>query len=215
VNALIKEVRKIPITALMDWYRDHLRKWYYERQEKHEDSQDEELTPWASAKIRVEGLTNVNNLAKSWFLNSIIKATYKGIVYHVKDIPTWQTPNDLQVVLPPVMGNKLPGRPKNKDRIRLHGEGPILTRCRKCGAMGHNRTACIRIDGIQESSNPRDSFMNASYEEANHEVYQQEMYEPQQENTPNYFIYEQNPESSNMVMFGNLSQWLTLNNFIN
>ncbi|GJU51370.1 transposase, MuDR, MULE transposase domain protein [Tanacetum coccineum] len=104
VNALTKEVRKIPITALMDWYRDRLRKWYYERREKHEDSQDEELTPWASAKIRyrmlkssnwsvngvvrVEALTNVNNLAKSWFLNSTIKATYEGIVYPVKDIPT-------------------------------------------------------------------------------------------------------------------------------
>ncbi|GKC89539.1 hypothetical protein Tco_1150188 [Tanacetum coccineum] len=35
VNALTKEVRKIPITALMDWYRDRLRKWYYERREKH------------------------------------------------------------------------------------------------------------------------------------------------------------------------------------
>nr|GEW82034.1 putative copia-type protein [Tanacetum cinerariifolium] len=96
------------------------------------------------------------------------------------------TPNDLQVVLPPVIGNKLPGRPRNRDRIRSQREGPILTRCGRCGAMGHNRTACnvslpsvqvkhtgIRIDGMQESSNPRDSFMNASHEEANHEVYQQ------------------------------------------
>ncbi|GKF77169.1 hypothetical protein Tco_0229639, partial [Tanacetum coccineum] len=174
----------------------------------------------------VEGLTNANNLAKPWFLNSTIKAKYEGIVYPVKDIPTWQTPNDLQVVLPPMMGNKLPGRPKNKDRIRSQGEGPILTRCGRCGVMGHNRTACnvslpsvqntcIRIDGMQESSNPRDSFMNASNEEPNHEVYQQGMYEPQQENTPNYFVYEQNPESLNMVLFGNLSQWLTPNNFIN
>ncbi|GKC87434.1 transposase, MuDR, MULE transposase domain protein [Tanacetum coccineum] len=287
VNAFTKEVRKIPITALMDWYIDRLRKWYYERREKHEDSQDEELTQWESAKIRyrmlkssnwsvngvvryiiyevrdnkmihmvylekgectcriwqlaglpcghvcaitiVEALTNVNNLVKPWFLNSIIKATYEGIVYPVKDIPTWQTPNDLQVILPPVMGNKLPGRPKNRDRIRSQGEGPILTRCGRCGAIGHNKTACnvplpsvqntcIRIDGMQESSNPRDSFMNASHEEANHEMYQEGMYElqhisnnmedmyhPQQENTPNYFIYEQNPESSNMAMFGNLS----------
>ncbi|GKC67797.1 hypothetical protein Tco_1100395, partial [Tanacetum coccineum] len=123
------------------------------------------------------------------------------------------------------MGNKLPGRPKNKDQIQSQGEEPILTRCGRCGAMGHNRTACnvplpsvqntgIRINGMQELSNPRDSFMNASHEEANHEVYQQGMYEPQhisnnmedmyhpqQENTPKYFIYEQNPESSNMAMF--------------
>ncbi|GJS44540.1 transposase, MuDR, MULE transposase domain protein [Tanacetum coccineum] len=226
VNALTKEVRKIPITALMDWYRDRLRKWYYERREKHKDSQDEELTPWASAKIRyrmlkssnwivngvvryniyevrdnkmihmvylekgectcrrwqlsglpcghvcaiarVEALTNVNNLAKPWFLNSTIKATYEGIVYPVKDIPTWQTPNDLQVVLPPVMGNKLPGRPKNKDRIRSQGEGPILTRCGRCLAMGgHNRMAYnVWLPSVQNT------------EEANREVYQQGMYEP-------------------------------------
>nr|GEV39568.1 hypothetical protein [Tanacetum cinerariifolium] len=102
------------------------------------NSQDEELTPWESAKIRVKGLTNVNNLAKSWSLNSKIKAAYEGIIYPVKDIPTWQTPNDLQVVLLPVMGNKLPGRPKNRDRIRSQKEGPILTRCGRCGAMGCN-----------------------------------------------------------------------------
>ncbi|GJS73310.1 hypothetical protein Tco_0706151 [Tanacetum coccineum] len=245
VNALTKEVRKIPITALMDWYRDLLRKWYYERREKHKDSQDEELTPWASAKIRykmlkssnwivngvvrwqlsglpcghvcaitrVKALTNVNNLAKPWFLNSTIKATYEGIVYPIKDIPTWQTPNDLQVVLPHVMGNKLPSRPKNKDRIRSQREGPILTRCGKCGAMGHNRTTCnVPLPSVQE---------------ANHEVYQQGMYELQHisnnmedmyhlqhENTPTDFIYEQNPESSNMAMFGNFSQCLTPNNFL-
>ncbi|GJW40639.1 hypothetical protein Tco_0066484, partial [Tanacetum coccineum] len=144
VNALTKEVRKIPITALIDWYRDRLRKWYYERREKQE-------------------------------------ATYEGIVYPVKDIPTWHTPNDLQVVLPHVMGNKLFGRPKNRDQIRSQREGPILTRYGRCGAMAHNRMACnvslpsvqvsIRIDGKHESSNPRYSFMNSSHEEANHEVY--------------------------------------------
>ncbi|GKB16646.1 transposase, MuDR, MULE transposase domain protein [Tanacetum coccineum] len=31
INALTKDVRKIPITALIDWYRDRLQKWYYER----------------------------------------------------------------------------------------------------------------------------------------------------------------------------------------
>nr|GEY17773.1 transposase, MuDR, MULE transposase domain protein [Tanacetum cinerariifolium] len=144
VNALTKEVRKIPITALMDWYRDRLRKWYYERREKHEDSHDEELTPWACAKIRYRMLKSSN-----WSVNGVLR-----------------------------------------DEIRSQGEGTILTRYGRCGAMGHNRTACnvplpsvqntsIRIDGMHESSNPRDSFMNASHEEANHKVYQQGMYEPQ------------------------------------
>ncbi|GJZ67164.1 phospholipase-like protein [Tanacetum coccineum] len=78
------------------------------------------------AIARVEALTNVNNLAKPWFLNSTIKATYEGIVYPVKDIPTWQTPNDLQVVLPLVMGNKLPGRQKTKIESDHKGWGRYL-----------------------------------------------------------------------------------------
>ncbi|GKB02814.1 phospholipase-like protein [Tanacetum coccineum] len=184
VNALTKEVRKIPITALMDWYRDRLRKWYniYEVRdnkmihmvylEKGECTcRRWQLSSLPSGHVyaiaRVEALTNVNNLEKTWFLTSTIKATYEGIVYPVKDIPTWQTPNDLQSVLPPVMSNKLPGRPKNKDQIRSQGEGPILTRCGRCGAMGHNRTACnVPLPSVQNT------------EEANHEVYQQGMYEP-------------------------------------
>nr|GEV49284.1 hypothetical protein [Tanacetum cinerariifolium] len=94
------------------------------------------------AVARAEGLSNVNNLAKPWFLNKTDKATYEGVIYPVKDVPTWQTPKDLQLVLPPVMGNKLPGRLKSKDRIRSQGERPILTKCERCGAMGHNKTAC-------------------------------------------------------------------------
>ncbi|GKA14045.1 hypothetical protein Tco_0693691 [Tanacetum coccineum] len=31
VNALTKDVRKIPITSLMEWFRDLLQNWYYER----------------------------------------------------------------------------------------------------------------------------------------------------------------------------------------
>lgn len=35
INALTKDVRKIPITMLMEWFRGLLQKWYYERREKH------------------------------------------------------------------------------------------------------------------------------------------------------------------------------------
>nr|GEU49328.1 phospholipase-like protein [Tanacetum cinerariifolium] len=83
------------------------------------DSQDEELTPWACAKVRCRMLKSSN-----WSVNGVLRTT-------------------CNVPLPSV------------------------------------QNTCIRIDGMQESSNPRGSFMNASYEEANHEVYQQGMYEPQ------------------------------------
>ncbi|GJW85591.1 transposase, MuDR, MULE transposase domain protein [Tanacetum coccineum] len=210
------------------------------------DAQDDELTPWATAKIRyrmlkssnwtVKGvdkykiyevrdnkmirvvylekgecachrwelsglpcghvcvvarfkdLSNVNNLAKPWFLNRTIKDTYEGIIYPIKDVSTWQTPHDLQLVLPPVMGNKLPGKPKNEDQIRSQIEGPIITKCGRCSAMGHNRSACnVPLPSFQEknnfaqqeSSNPSNSFRKEPHEEANHDIYQQRMYNPQ------------------------------------
>ncbi|GJX19027.1 transposase, MuDR, MULE transposase domain protein [Tanacetum coccineum] len=194
INALTKDMRKIPITALMDWKLFHTNDVSFLML----DASDDELIPWATVKIKYrmlksynwtikgvikykiyevwenkrihvvylekgecmcrkrelsglpcghvcvvasyEGLSSVNNLAKPWFLNKTIKGTYEGIIYPVKDISTWQTPHDLQLLLPPVMGKKLPGRPKDKDRIRSQGEGPIITKCGRCGAMGHNRS---------------------------------------------------------------------------
>ncbi|GJS25530.1 transposase, MuDR, MULE transposase domain protein [Tanacetum coccineum] len=64
INALTKDVRKIPITTLMDWYKDLLRKWYYEH------SQDDELTPWATAKIRYRMLKSSN-----WTVNGVLRFT--------------------------------------------------------------------------------------------------------------------------------------------
>ncbi|GJZ96271.1 hypothetical protein Tco_0668605 [Tanacetum coccineum] len=52
INALTKDVRKILITSLMDWFRDLCQKWYYERRQKYKDAPDDELTPWATAKIK-------------------------------------------------------------------------------------------------------------------------------------------------------------------
>ncbi|GKC10032.1 hypothetical protein Tco_1001642 [Tanacetum coccineum] len=60
INALTKDVQKLPITMLMDWYRDLLQKWYYERQDKHEDAPDDELTEWATAKVNTIMLKSAN-----------------------------------------------------------------------------------------------------------------------------------------------------------
>ncbi|GJS87323.1 uncharacterized mitochondrial protein-like protein [Tanacetum coccineum] len=88
----------------------------------------------------VEGLTSVNNLAKPWFLIKTIKATYARLFLPVTDVSTWEIPNEIQQVLPLDMGKKQSGRPKNRDRIRSQGEGPIINKCGRCGVKGHNRT---------------------------------------------------------------------------
>ncbi|GJZ63119.1 hypothetical protein Tco_0619540 [Tanacetum coccineum] len=67
INALTKEVRKIPITSLMDWFKDLLQKWYYERRQKYKDAPDDELTPWAITKIKYRCLKSSNWSVKGFF----------------------------------------------------------------------------------------------------------------------------------------------------
>ncbi|GJV62331.1 transposase, MuDR, MULE transposase domain protein [Tanacetum coccineum] len=77
INALTKDMRKIPITSLMDWFRDLLQKWYYEGRQKYEgDAPDDELTPWAIAKIKYRSLKSSN-----WSVKGILQ--YK--IYEVWD----------------------------------------------------------------------------------------------------------------------------------
>ncbi|GJR36471.1 hypothetical protein Tco_1212155 [Tanacetum coccineum] len=61
INALTKDIRKIPITSLMDRFRYLFQKWYYERRQKYKgDAPDDELTPWATAKIKYRSLKSSN-----------------------------------------------------------------------------------------------------------------------------------------------------------
>ncbi|GKB01243.1 putative ribonuclease H-like domain-containing protein [Tanacetum coccineum] len=108
INALTKEVRKIPITVLMDWYRDRLRKWYYELQEKHKDSHDEELTPWASAvgiqsfytfyKMMNEMIRNKLEVATMQYQNEVNEIHAEKIAKNANPLAlvvcTQQYPND-------------------------------------------------------------------------------------------------------------------------
>ncbi|GJY09931.1 hypothetical protein Tco_0378116 [Tanacetum coccineum] len=80
--------------------------------------------------------------AKPWFTKTTLKDTYQELVYPLKDPKLWETPNDLQVVLPPIMNKRPAGRPKNKDRIRSTNEAPTLASCTRCGMNGHNRNGC-------------------------------------------------------------------------
>nr|GEV60175.1 transposase, MuDR, MULE transposase domain protein [Tanacetum cinerariifolium] len=66
INVLTKDVRKLPITQLIDWFRGLLQKWYSERRAKHQDAPNDELTQWASAKVKRRMLKSVN-----WTVNGV------------------------------------------------------------------------------------------------------------------------------------------------
>nr|GEZ30504.1 hypothetical protein [Tanacetum cinerariifolium] len=53
-----------------------------------------------------------------------------------------QAPNDLQLVLPPVMIKRPAGRPKNKNRIFLTNESVTIPSCTRHGMEGHNCNGC-------------------------------------------------------------------------
>ncbi|PWA40828.1 phospholipase-like protein [Artemisia annua] len=161
INSLTREVRKVPITMLMDWYRHLLQRWYCDRRSKYEDALDEEVSDLATAKIydrilksvnwTVKGIHKMNKyemkdnrrgLVKDWFLRTTLKNTYSGMFNPTEDVATWETRDDLQVVLAPVIIKRQAGRPKNKDRIRSQGEEPVKKQCTRCGANGHNRGSC-------------------------------------------------------------------------
>ncbi|PWA72868.1 transposase, MuDR, MULE transposase domain protein [Artemisia annua] len=161
INSLTREVQKVPITMLMDWYRQLLQRWYCDRRSKYEDALDEEVLDWATAKIydrilksvnwTVKGIHKMNKyevkdnrrgLVKEWFLRTTLKNTYSGMFNPAQDVATWETRDDLQVVLAPVIIKRQAGRLKNKDRIRSQGEEPVKKQCTRCGANGHNRGSC-------------------------------------------------------------------------
>ncbi|GJW02134.1 hypothetical protein Tco_1560990 [Tanacetum coccineum] len=122
------------------------------------DAPLEELSDWATAKMtkrlqksinwivggidKVIGLTDCNHLAKVWFRRAALKATYQGLVYPLGEVSSWQRPNYLQVVKPPLMAKKPAGRPKSTNRIRSQGEEPLPVRCGRCGTRRHNQQSC-------------------------------------------------------------------------
>ncbi|PWA65663.1 hypothetical protein CTI12_AA332450 [Artemisia annua] len=87
-------------------------------------------------------IRNFNHLACKWFKKTELKATYQGLVFPVGEVSSWQCPNYLKVVKPPLMVKPQSGRPKNKDRVRSQGEEPVPVKCGRCGNPGHTRKSC-------------------------------------------------------------------------
>nr|GEY64300.1 hypothetical protein [Tanacetum cinerariifolium] len=50
INSLTKIVRRVPITMLVEYYRDILQRWYSEKRHKYEEASENELSNWAAAK---------------------------------------------------------------------------------------------------------------------------------------------------------------------
>nr|GEU71616.1 hypothetical protein [Tanacetum cinerariifolium] len=150
INNLIKDVKKVPITNLMQWYRKLVQRWYCKRREKYK------------AICKVIGLTNCNRLAKGWFMRIALKGTYQELVYPVGKVSSWQVSNYLPVVKPPYTDKQPSGRPKSTKRIRSQGEEPVIVRCERCGAHGHNRQGCREtISYTKERTYPRGSLQQA------------------------------------------------------
>ncbi|GJV37734.1 transposase, MuDR, MULE transposase domain protein [Tanacetum coccineum] len=122
INALTKTVRKVPIMMLIDYYRDLIQRWYFKRRFKVYQVRDNKrfhlvdlakrecsCRKWQLLGLpcghvctlsRCLGMTNCNRWAKAWFSKRTLKGTYQELVYPLADPNLWETPHDLQVVLP-------------------------------------------------------------------------------------------------------------------
>jgi hypothetical protein len=80
--------------------------------------------------------------AMECYTSEVYRQTYAEIVYPIPHPSEWEIPDDLQTVLPPIMDRRLPGRPKNRDRIPSKGEEKKNPTCSRCKERGHTRTTC-------------------------------------------------------------------------
>nr|GEW20389.1 transposase, MuDR, MULE transposase domain protein [Tanacetum cinerariifolium] len=152
INSLTRDVRKVSITNLMEWYRKLVQGWYCERHEKYKDGPLDELSDWAKAKIRKRMQKSLNWVVVGRVYKvddrrriqtvELCNGTYQDLVYHVGEVSSWQIPNYLPIVKPSHMDKQPSGRPKNAKRIRSQGGGPVTIICGRCRARGHNRQGC-------------------------------------------------------------------------
>ncbi|GKE98872.1 hypothetical protein Tco_0022223 [Tanacetum coccineum] len=141
INSLTRDVRKVPITNLMEWYRKLVQGWYCERREKYKDGPLDELSDWAKAKIRKRMQKSLNWVVVGIAVDRVYEVDDRRRIQTVElcnEVSSWQIPNYLPVVKPPHMDKKPSGRPKSTKRIRSQGEEPVIVRCGRCGARGHN-----------------------------------------------------------------------------
>nr|GEU96799.1 transposase, MuDR, MULE transposase domain protein [Tanacetum cinerariifolium] len=77
INALTRDVRKAPITKLMEYYRKLVQNRYCERRHKYEDALKDELTDWAAKKVNNRMLKSAN-----WQVESIDQSKVYQVTGH-------------------------------------------------------------------------------------------------------------------------------------
>ncbi|GKC87247.1 transposase, MuDR, MULE transposase domain protein [Tanacetum coccineum] len=77
INSLTKDIRKLPITRLVDRQRETLQNWFTNRREKYKDAAADELTEWAAAKVHRRKLKSAK-----WIVDEVDKRQ----VYQVNDL---------------------------------------------------------------------------------------------------------------------------------
>ncbi|KAE8684395.1 hypothetical protein F3Y22_tig00111131pilonHSYRG00144 [Hibiscus syriacus] len=77
--------------------------------------------------------------AMDYYTTEVYQQTYTDIGYPIPHPSEWDIPDDLQTVLPLVMDSRLPGRPKNHNRIPSKGEEKRISTCSRCKESGHTR----------------------------------------------------------------------------
>ncbi|XP_022033039.1 uncharacterized protein LOC110934159 [Helianthus annuus] len=172
INSLSRFSRKMPITQLIEFFRESVQKWFYDRrlqgmQESHS------LTQWAQKKIlkkiegsrtwTVAGIRQVSGLpcghviavsrflgepdcshyAFSCYSNEVYKKTYEESINPLPHRSEWVIPEGLGSVLPPNITKRQSGRPKENNRILSRGEEPVPVYCSRCRTYGHVRDVCL------------------------------------------------------------------------
>ncbi|GJR29160.1 transposase, MuDR, MULE transposase domain protein [Tanacetum coccineum] len=51
IKSLTRVIRRVPITMLVEYCRDHLQRWYCEKRHRYAEASVHELSDWASAKV--------------------------------------------------------------------------------------------------------------------------------------------------------------------
>ncbi|KAE8690492.1 Tubby-like F-box protein 11 [Hibiscus syriacus] len=103
--------------------------------------------------------------AMDCYTTEVYRQTYVEIVYPIPYPSEWDIPDNLQTVFPPVMDGRLPGRPKNHDRIPSKGEEKRISTCSRCKESGDGSRCravesarsgdCSRSGGVHHPSHQK------------------------------------------------------------
>lgn len=97
----------------------------------------------AIVAARHKGRTDCSHLARNYFSSDTYRSTYREVIMPAGPPESWVFPDaPLMPCHPPLVTTRPVGRPRNNDRRPSQGEGPIVRKCGRCGAVGHTRGEC-------------------------------------------------------------------------